>query len=128
MRSEDKKQILEEGTAFQPQYGPDGLILALAVDRADGTVLMAAWMNEEALRATLATGFAHYWSRSRQSLWKKGDTSGQLQKIHEIRVDCDQDALILVVDQAGGGACHTGRKSCFYRRLTADGRSLIALE
>lgn len=95
----------------------------VAADAQSGAVLMLAWMNKEALDKTLETGFAHYWSRSRQRLWKKGETSGHLQRVLEIRVDCDQDALLLLVEPTGG-ACHTGRDSCFYRVLSADGQSL----
>jgi phosphoribosyl-AMP cyclohydrolase len=87
-------------------------------DASDGQILMLAYMNAEALRLTLETGVAHYWSRSRQTLWRKGDTSGQVQKVTEIRTDCDQDALLLTVEPGGnGGACHTGRRSCFYRAV-----------
>ena len=94
----------------------------MTVEAATNEPLMVAYMNAEALRLSLETGVAHYWSRSRQSLWRKGDTSGQTQRIVEVRVDCDQDALLLKVEAGGdGGACHTGRKSCFYRKVDADG-------
>ncbi|HLH11034.1 MAG TPA: phosphoribosyl-AMP cyclohydrolase [Methylovirgula sp.] len=122
------KHELEEGKVFTPRFDRDGLIGCIVIDAHDGAVLMFAYMNEEALRLTLETGIAHYWSRSRQSLWRKGDTSGQQQKVKEIRTDCDQDVLLLKVEPAGdGGACHTGRRSCFYRRLAAssEGTSLI---
>lgn len=115
---------IEEAHDFKPKFGEDGLIAAVAVAAEGGEVLMLAWMNREALDLTLETGFAHYWSRSRQDLWKKGKTSGHFQRVREIRVDCDQDALLLVVDQEGDRACHTGRKSCFYRVLDKYGRSL----
>ena len=112
----------EEGATFRPKFADDGLLTAIAVDAADGTILMLAHMNAEALDATLTTGIVHYWSRSRGVLWKKGETSGQLQRVVEILTDCDQDALVLRVDVAGdGGACHTGRRSCFYRRLVGGG-------
>jgi phosphoribosyl-AMP cyclohydrolase len=107
---------LEEGPTLAPRFDAAGLIAAIATDADSGEVLMLAWMNDEALRLTLETGLAHYWSRSRQSLWKKGETSGQLQAVVEARIDCDQDAIWLKVRPGGdGGACHTGRKSCFYR-------------
>jgi phosphoribosyl-AMP cyclohydrolase len=112
------KAELEEGALFTPRFDRDGLIAAMAVDAEDGQVLMLAWMNAEALAATLETGIAHYWSRSRRTLWRKGDTSGQLQRVVEMRTDCDQDAVLLRVKVEGdGGACHTGRRSCFYRSL-----------
>lgn len=109
---------IEEGTRFQPRFGADGLVTAIAQDAATGEVLMLAHMNAEALAKTVETGEAWYWSRSRGTLWRKGDTSGQVQRIVEMRVDCDQDAVLLKVVAGGdGGACHTGRRSCFYRRL-----------
>ena len=112
----------EEGSAFQPKFGPDGLATCVAVDAARGDVLMVAHMNEAALKATLKTGVVHYWSRSRGALWRKGDTSGQTQRLVEMRVDCDQDAFLAFVEVGGdGGACHTGRRSCFYRRVESDG-------
>lgn len=113
--------LREQGAAFLPRFDADGLLTAIALDAARGDILMVAHMNDEALRLTLATGIAHYWSRSRQQLWKKGETSGQLQTIVDIAVDCDQDALLLRVTVGGdGGACHTGARSCFYRRLVVD--------
>jgi len=99
------------------RFGPDGLVPAVAVDRATGAVLMLAYMDREALQTTLRTGRATYFSRSRGRLWTKGETSGNVQRVREIRVDCDGDALLLVVDQHGSGACHTGAWSCFYRRV-----------
>jgi phosphoribosyl-AMP cyclohydrolase len=111
----------EEGLAFQPKFGPDGLATCVAIDARQGDVLMVAHMNAEALEATLRTGVVHYWSRSRGALWRKGDTSGQTQRLLELRVDCDQDAFLAFVEVGGdGGACHTGRRSCFYRRVDAD--------
>ncbi|PZO88914.1 MAG: phosphoribosyl-AMP cyclohydrolase, partial [Micavibrio aeruginosavorus] len=89
----------------------------IAQDWTTGEILMLAWMNEEAFLKTLETREAHYWSRSRGELWHKGATSGAIQKVHDIRIDCDQDALVLLIEQTGGGACHTGRRSCFYRRV-----------
>lgn len=115
------KQTLEEGAVFTPRFDADGLIACITTDSRDNAVLMFAFMNAEALRLTLETGVAHYWSRSRQNLWRKGDTSGQVQKVTEIRTDCDQDVLLLKVEPGGdGGACHTGRRSCFYRRVISD--------
>lgn len=112
----------EHGTTFRPRFGADGLLTAIAIDATDGAILMVAHMNAQALEATCATGIAHYFSRSRNALWKKGETSGQLQSVREILVDCDQDAVILRVAVGGdGGACHTGARSCFYRALGADG-------
>ena len=112
----------EEGSAFEPKFGPDGLATCVAIDAARGDVLMVAHMNEAALKATLKTGVVHYWSRSRGALWRKGDTSGQTQRLVEMRVDCDQDAFLAFVEVGGdGGACHTGRRSCFYRRVESDG-------
>ena len=112
----------EEGLAFEPKFGADGLATCVTLDASRGDVLMVAHMNEAALRATLATGVLHYWSRSRGALWRKGDTSGQTQTLVEMRVDCDQDAFLAFVNVGGdGGACHTGRRSCFYRRVETDG-------
>ena len=111
----------EDGLAFLPKFGADGLAVCVAIDAARGDVLMVAHMNEAALKATLKTGIVHYWSRSRDALWRKGDTSGQTQKLVEMRVDCDQDAFLVFVEVGGdGGACHTGRRSCFYRRVQCD--------
>jgi phosphoribosyl-AMP cyclohydrolase len=118
MTSGSTQNALEEGEAFTPRFDASGLIACVARDAADGTVLMLAYMNKEALRLTIETGIAHYWSRSRQTLWRKGDASGQTQKVKEIRTDCDQDALLLTVEPGGdGGSCHTGRRSCFYRKI-----------
>ncbi len=115
------KNELEEGGVFTPCFDDDGLISCITLDARDGAVLMFAYMNAEALRLTLETGEAHYWSRSRRSLWRKGETSGQVQKVIEIRTDCDQDVLLLKVEPGGdGGACHTGRRSCFYRKLAVE--------
>ena len=108
---------VEDGLAFAPKFDADGLITAVATDAKSGDVLMVAHMNGEALRLTIASGEAWYYSRSRQALWKKGESSGHVQRVVELRVDCDQDALWLKVEQAGPGACHTGRRSCFYRAV-----------
>lgn len=114
---------LEEGGVFAPRFDAQGLITAIAQDAATGRVLMVAHMNAEALRRTIATGEVHYYSRSRGKLWKKGETSGEVQRLVALSPDCDQDALLLTVEQTGrGAACHTGRPSCFYRVLGPDGR------
>lgn len=106
---------------FLPRFDASGLVTAIVTDAATGTLLMVAHMNAEAIERTQATGQAHFWSRSRGTLWRKGETSGNGLTLVEMRVDCDQDALLLRVDPAGP-ACHTGRRSCFYRRVEADGR------
>ncbi|MCI0465931.1 MAG: phosphoribosyl-AMP cyclohydrolase [Beijerinckiaceae bacterium] len=112
---------LEEGGTFTPRFDANGLIACVTRDAGDGQILMLAYMNEEALHLTIETGLAHYWSRSRKTLWRKGDTTGQFQRVKEIRTDCDQDAILLTVEAGGdGGACHTGRRSCFYRRLALE--------
>ncbi len=98
-----------------------GLVPAIAQDARTGSVLMLAYMNEQALETTLREGRACYWSRSRQELWRKGATSGDIQIVREVRVDCDQDTILLIVDQQGDGACHTKKWSCFYRRITSEG-------
>jgi len=116
------KTALERGSEIAPRFDGNGLIAAITTHAQTGEVLMFAWMNAEALRLTLETGEAHYFSRSRGELWKKGETSGQIQKIVEIRFDCDQDAVLLkVLPQGDGGACHVGFRSCFYR-VVEDGR------
>jgi phosphoribosyl-AMP cyclohydrolase len=109
---------IENGTLFEPKFDEHGLVPAITTDAKTGEVLMFAWMNAEALEKTIRTGEAWYWSRSRGSLWRKGETSGQTQKVIELRTDCDQDALLLKVEVGGdGGACHVGYRSCFYRVL-----------
>jgi phosphoribosyl-AMP cyclohydrolase len=115
------KTALEEGDVFAPRFDANGLVTAVVTDAGDGIPLMVAHMNAEALALTLKTGIAHYWSRSRASLWKKGETSGNFQQVVEIRTDCDQDAVWLRVNVAGDNAtCHTGRRSCFYRIVTFE--------
>ncbi|MFH0302103.1 phosphoribosyl-AMP cyclohydrolase [Bradyrhizobium sp. 31Argb] len=109
----------EEGLAFQPKFDASGLVTCVATDAANGDVLMIAHMNDEALRKTIATGEAWYFSRSRNALWRKGESSGQTQRVIEMRTDCDQDAIWIRVEQTGA-ACHTGRRSCFYRAVTYD--------
>jgi len=112
------KTELEAGDRFTPKFGADGLVTCVATDADTGEVLMLAHMNAEALARSVETGIAHYWSRSRQELWRKGDTSGTTQSIVEMRIDCDQDAVWIKVRVAGSGAsCHTGRRTCFYRSV-----------
>lgn len=123
------KAELEEGALFAPKFGADGLIVCITAHALTHEVLMVAYMNAQALALTLETGVAHYWSRSRGTLWRKGDTSGQVQRVTEMRVDCDQDALLIKVEPGGDGkACHTGRASCFYRRVDLrDGQARLSL-
>lgn len=123
----DKPEI-EESLAFAPQFGADGLITAVVTDATSGDVLMIAHMNQEALAKTIASGEAWYYSRSRRKLWKKGESSGHIQRVIELRVDCDQDALWLKVEQTGEGACHTGRRSCFYRAVPLGQSGAVKLE
>lgn len=122
------KAELEEGAALTPRFNADGLITCVTAEAETGELLMVAHMNAEALAKTLETGEAWYWSRSRGELWHKGATSGQIQTVVEMRVDCDQDALWLKVKVAGdGGCCHTGRRSCFYRKVElSDGKAMLA--
>jgi phosphoribosyl-AMP cyclohydrolase len=116
----------EEGLSFQPKFDATGLLTCVATDVATGELLMVAHMNEEALRKTIETGEAWYFSRSRKALWRKGETSGHVQRVREIRTDCDQDAVWIKVEQVGA-ACHTGRRSCFYRKIeTAEGGPRLA--
>jgi phosphoribosyl-AMP cyclohydrolase len=110
----------ETGLVLNPRFDANGLITAVVTDAAIGTVLMVAHMNGEALAATRETGLAHFWSRSRKQLWRKGETSGHVLRVVDMRVDCDQDAIWLIVEPAGP-ACHTGAVGCFYRRVGADG-------
>ena len=119
---------IEEGLAFTPKFDADGLVTAVVTDAASGDVLMVAHMNKDALTKTIETGEAWYFSRSRQALWKKGETSGHVQRVKELRVDCDQDALWLKVEQVGEGACHTGRRSCFYRVVPLGKAGSVTLE
>ncbi len=120
---------IEQGSLFQPKFDADGLIGAIVTDQATGDVLMFAWMNDEALRLSLETGIAHFWSRSRKRLWRKGEESGNTLAIREARVDCDQDAIWLKVAVNGAGvACHTGARSCFYRIVESGAGKPIRLE
>ncbi len=118
---------LEEGAALTPKFDADGLVTCVATDAASGEVLMVAHMNAEALARTIASGQAWYFSRSRGALWKKGETSGHTQRVVEMRIDCDQDAVWIKVEQAGG-ACHTGRRSCFYRAVPLGKEGAVKLE
>jgi phosphoribosyl-AMP cyclohydrolase len=119
---------IEEGLTLTPRFGADGLVTAVVTDARSGDVLMVAHMNDEALAKTIETGEAWYYSRSRQKLWKKGESSGHRQRVIELRVDCDQDAVWLKVEQQGAGACHTGRRSCFYRAVPLGQTGAVKLE
>ncbi len=122
------KKALEGGTAFAPRFDAAGLIPVVTLNDATGEVMMLAWMNEAALRLTLATGEAHYFSRSRHALWHKGGTTGQVQRLVSLATDCDQDALVMrVVPQGDGKCCHTGKRLCFYRRVetASDGSTRL---
>ena len=117
---------IEEGLEFQPKFYASGLVTCVATDAGSGAVLMVAHMNDEALRRTIASGEAWYFSRSRNVLWRKGETSGHVQRVVEMRLDCDQDAVWIRVEQHGA-ACHTGRRSCFYRKIdAADGDTRLS--
>ena len=122
--SEPTNTDRESGSVFMPRFDAQGLLTAIAVDYSTRDVLMVAFMDAEALAKTQETGLAHFHSRSRQKLWLKGETSGHFLRIREIRVDCDQDALVMLVDPEGP-ACHTGARSCFYRKLEGDGLQRI---
>jgi phosphoribosyl-AMP cyclohydrolase len=115
--SPNNSDDLEEGVVLRPRFDGSGLITCVTSDAATGDVLMVAHMNAEALQKTVESGEAWYFSRSRKALWRKGETSGHVQRVREIRIDCDQDAVWLRVEQTGGAACHTGRRSCFYRAV-----------
>ena len=125
--SGNSKEI-EEGLALAPKFDRDGLVTVVATDVASGDLLMVAHMNAEALSRTVETGEAWYYSRSRQALWKKGESSGHVQRVVEMRVDCDQDAVWIKVKQGGPGACHTGRRSCFYRAVPLGQKGSVTLE
>jgi phosphoribosyl-AMP cyclohydrolase len=114
---------IELGTTLQPKFGPDGLIPCITTDHVTNEVLMFAFMNAEALAHTIKTGKATYWSRSRNKIWIKGEESGNAQLVQELLVDCDQDVVLLKVENVGGAACHNGYKSCFYRKLAAGANS-----
>ncbi|MEM9205716.1 MAG: phosphoribosyl-AMP cyclohydrolase [Pseudomonadota bacterium] len=123
----DKKER-ETGRTFSPRFDAQGLLTCVTLDHASSDVLMVAHMNAEAVDRTIQTGVMHYWSRSRQELWKKGETSGQIQTVVELRTDCDQDAIVARVTVGGdGGACHTGERSCFFRRIITE-NGVVKLE
>ncbi len=123
-----KTEQFEESRALAPRFDADGLVTCVATDAKSGDVLMVAHMNREALERTIATGEAHYYSRSRRALWRKGESSGHTQRVVEMRIDCDQDAVWIKVEQAGAGACHTGRRSCFYRAVPLGKSGAVMLE
>ena len=116
---------IEQGLAFQPKFDADGLIPAIVTDAASGDLLMFAWMNAESLAATIETRIAHFWSRSRAKLWKKGEESGNVQQVLGIYLDCDADTILLKVKQVGGAACHEGYQSCFFRQITPAGLKVV---
>ena len=118
-------ELREQSWLDAVKWDDKGLVAAIAQDVTTLEVLMLAWMNRESLQLTLSTGLAHYWSRSRQALWKKGETSGHIQQLKELRLDCDGDAILMKVEQTGGIACHTGRRRCFFN-LLEDGRWIIS--
>ncbi len=116
------KEALETGDVFTPRFDQNGLLPAIVTEAKTGEVLMLAYMNEDALQRTMTTGEAHFWSRSRGKLWRKGETSGNVLRVVDMRTDCDQDCVLLRVEMSGDkAACHTGRKSCFYRRIERGG-------
>jgi phosphoribosyl-AMP cyclohydrolase len=125
--SSSAKEV-EEGLRLAPKFDADGLVTCVVTDAGSGELLMVAHMNAEALKRTVASGEAWYFSRSRKALWKKGESSGHSQRVVEMRIDCDQDAVWLKVEQAGPGACHTGRRSCFYRVVPLKQTGAVALE
>jgi phosphoribosyl-AMP cyclohydrolase len=119
-------ESVETTSLLRPRFDSAGLIPVIAQHYATGEVLMLAYMNEEALKLTIETRRAHYWSRSRQALWRKGDTSGEAQRVVELQIDCDQDAILMKIEPLGrGAACHTGRRSCFYRLIKRDRLHLL---
>ena len=119
---------VEDGRAFAPKFDADGLVTCVVTDAQSGDLLMVAHMNAQALQQTIATGEACYFSRSRQSLWRKGESSSHRQRVVEMRIDCDQDAIWIKVEQSGAGACHTGRRSCFYRAVPVGQGGAVTLE
>src|SRR5919197_2615502 len=119
---------LEDGRALTPKFDADGLVTCVATDAQSGGLLMVAHMDAQALERTIATGEAWYFSRSRQKLWRKGESSGHVQRVVEMRIDCDQDAVWIRVEQEGAGACHTGRRSCFYRAVPLGKTGAAMLE
>ena len=128
MSEQTSTKEVEEGLLLAPRFDADGLVTCVVTDAVSGEPLMVAHMNAEALKRTVETGEAWYFSRSRKALWKKGESSGHRQRVVEMRVDCDQDAVWLKVEQHGPGACHTGRRSCFYRVVALRQTGAVALE
>ena len=122
------KPEIEEGLAFAPQFGADGLVTAVVTDVKSGDLLMVAHMNAEAVAKTIDSGEAWYYSRTRKRLWRKGESSGHGQRVVEMRLDCDQDAVWIKVEQDGPGACHTGRRSCFYRAIPLGQDGTVTLQ
>jgi phosphoribosyl-AMP cyclohydrolase len=120
------REAMKEDWLDKVKWAQDGLVPAVAQEVGSGRVLTVAWMNREALGKTVASGEAHYWSRSRRKLWRKGEESGHVQKVKSVRLDCDEDVILLEVEQVGGIACHTGRHSCFFQRL--DGTRWVATD
>jgi phosphoribosyl-AMP cyclohydrolase len=128
LASQGDASEVEEGIAFAPKFDANGLLTCVTIEASSGEVLMVAHMNALALERTIATREAWYFSRSRRELWRKGATSGFVQRVIEMRVDCDQDTILLRVEQAGAGACHTGRHSCFYREVPLDSEGPMTLK
>ena len=128
MSGTQTKSDIEEGLAFAPKFDADGLVTCVTTDAGTGDVLMVAHMNAQAIAKTVETGEAWYFSRSRKALWKKGESSGHVQRVREMRVDCDQDAIWIKVEQQGPGACHTGRRSCFYRAVPLGKAGAVTLQ
>jgi phosphoribosyl-AMP cyclohydrolase len=128
LSAKSSTQDIEESLSLAPKFDADGLVICVATDAKSGDVLMVAHMNAEALQKTIATGEAWYFSRSRRKLWRKGESSGHGQRVVEMRVDCDQDAVWIKVEQQGAGACHTGRRSCFYRAIPLGNAGAVMLE
>lgn len=129
MSTAQSKFALERGPHLMPRFDDNGLICAIAQNDETLEIIMVAWMNAHSLALTLETGIAHYWSRSRGELWRKGETSGQIQTVRELRIDCDQDAIVLRVRVGGdGGCCHVGFKSCFYRAISANDGTLVQIQ
>ena len=126
-RIESAREV-EEGRTLAPKFDANGLITCVATDAASGDVLMVAHMDAQALERTIATGEAWYFSRSRRALWRNGESSGHVQRVVEMRIDCDQDAVWIKVEQHGGGACHTGRRSCFYRAVLLGKAGAVTLQ
>jgi phosphoribosyl-AMP cyclohydrolase len=121
-------QEVEEGAKLAPKFDADGLVTCVTTDAASGELLMVAHMNAEAFARTIESGEAWYYSRSRRKLWRKGESSGHVQRVTEMRIDCDQDAVWIKVEQEGAGACHTGRRSCFYRAVPLGKAGAVMLE